>query len=129
MGPGASMRWGGRAAAVLLAAAVCAAPCGALAEVALDEQILNAQASALSPPATAAAPDQSSYLWFSTTDLWRQGGFSHGGLLWAPNGFDRDGVVLKLMLGGGVYRYTSGALGNVNVRGEELAGALLPGWR
>ena len=39
------------------------------------------------------------------------------------------GSVLKLMFGGGVYRYTSGALGNVDVRGRQLAAAILPGWR
>ena len=33
------------------------------------------------------------------------------------------------MFGGGVYHYVSGALGNVDVRGEQLAAAVLPGWR
>jgi len=69
------------------------------------------------------------YLLFSSTDLWRQGGFTHGGLLWAPSGLDGDGAVLKLMLGGGVYRYRSGGLGDVNVDGHLLSGAILPGWR
>ena len=66
---------------------------------------------------------------FANTDLWRQGGFAHGGVLWAPKGLDREGPVLKLMFGGGVYHYRSGALGNADVRGELLAGAVLPGWR
>ena len=33
------------------------------------------------------------------------------------------------MFGGGIYHYISGALGDADVRGQELAGALLPGWR
>jgi hypothetical protein len=76
-----------------------------------------------------ASPEQARLLLFSTTDLWRHGGFAHGGLLWAPSGLDRDGPVLKLMFGGGIYRYISGALGNTDVRGDLLAAAILPGWR
>jgi hypothetical protein len=72
---------------------------------------------------------QARFLLFSTTDLWRQGGFSHGGLLWAPTGLDQEGPVLKLMFGGGLYRYISGALGNVQVFGRQLGGSILPGWR
>ena len=74
-------------------------------------------------------PEQARLLLFSSTDLWRHGGFAHGGLLWAPNGLDQEGPVLKLMFGGGVYRYASEALGNIDVRGEVLAGGILPGWR
>jgi hypothetical protein len=73
--------------------------------------------------------DQARFLLFSSADLWRNGGFSHGGLLWAPSGLDRDGPVLKLMFGGGIYHYISGALGNADVRGEELTGSIQPGWR
>ena len=46
-----------------------------------------------------------------------------------PSGLDREGPVLKLMFGGGIYHYVSGALGNADVRGTELAAAILPGWR
>jgi hypothetical protein len=74
-------------------------------------------------------PEQARLLLFASTDLWRQGGFAHGGLLWSPSGLDREGPVLKLMLGGGVYHYVSGALGNVDVRGEQLSVSVLPGWR
>ena len=69
------------------------------------------------------------FLLFSTSDLWRQGGFSHGGVLWSPEGLDREGVVVKLMFGGGLYRYVSGALGNAQVIGGQLSAAILPGWR
>lgn len=76
-----------------------------------------------------AGQDQARFLLFSSTDLWHQGGFAHGGLLWAPSGLDREGLVFKLMLGGGIYHYTSGALGNADVRGDQFAGSLLPGYR
>jgi hypothetical protein len=68
-------------------------------------------------------------LLFSSTDVWHQGGFAHSGVLWAPSGLEQDGAVLKLMLGGGIYRYVSGGLGNLEVRGEQLSGSILPGWR
>jgi hypothetical protein len=68
-------------------------------------------------------------LLFASTDLWRHGGFAHGGLLVAPNGLDREGFVFKVMFGGGAYRYISGALGNIDVTGRQLAAAALPGWR
>jgi hypothetical protein len=75
------------------------------------------------------APNGARFLLFSGTDLWRQGGFAHGGLLWAPTGLNREGPLVKLVFGGGVYVYRSGALGNSDVRGEVLAGGILPGWR
>lgn len=112
-----------------LAAALGIAATDALAEWDSDGP-LDISAPALpSHPAELTAPDQARFLLFSTTDLWRQGGFTHGGLLWAPVGLDRDGPVLKLMFGGGIYHYVSGALGNADVRGDMLSGAILPGWR
>jgi Cellulose biosynthesis protein BcsS len=69
------------------------------------------------------------FMLFANTDLWRHGGFAHGGLLAAPNGLDREGLVFKLMFGGGSYRYTSGALGNIDVVGAQLGGAAMFGWR
>src|SRR5262245_15060677 len=48
-------------------------------------------------------------LFFSGGDLWRNGAFAHGGLLWAPKGLDADGPVFKLLLNGGLYRYHSGS--------------------
>jgi len=73
--------------------------------------------------------DEAHYLLFSTSDLWRHGGFTHAGIVWSPAGLDREGAVLKLVFGGGVYHYNSGALGNIGVRGRQLALAILPGWR
>jgi hypothetical protein len=66
---------------------------------------------------------------FSGVDLWRQGGFAHGGLLWSPSGLDREGFTLKLLVGGGPYRYVSGALGNAEISGQQIAGFAMPGWR
>jgi len=101
-----------------------------------DTHILNAQAQpdsgisaldggALSPQWS----DQARLLVFSNADIWRAGGFGYGGAVWAPNGLDRQGPVLKLVFGGGSYRYASGALGNTEVQGHELAVAVQPGWR
>jgi hypothetical protein len=112
--------WGRFVAFGVQVAALCPAAPHALAHPASLEQLDSTSLS---------DPSQARFLLFSTTDLWRQGGFSHGGLLWAPSGLDRNGPVLKLMFGGGIYHYLSGALGNADVRGAQLAGAILPGWR
>jgi len=130
------MRWGARTVASwMLAAAFALAASVALAEPPepypdqdsqIDSQVLAALAQ---PTPHSAAQEQARFLLFSTTDLWRQGGFAHGGVLWAPAGLDREGPVLKLMFGGGIYHYVSGALGNADVRGEMLAASVLPGWR
>lgn len=65
---------------------------------------------------------------FSGRDLWRNGVFACGGLLWAPDGLDRSGFMLKTLLSVGAYRYNSGALGGETVYGGELKGRVLPGW-
>jgi len=136
------MRKGGRvAAAFLLAVALCTATHGARAETDEANQDQDSYIlAALAKPASgqpgqssasqiSANQEQARLLLFSNSDFWRQGGFTYGGLLWAPSGLDREGPVLKLIFGGGVYYYLSGALGNADVRGEELAGSVLPGWR
>lgn len=134
-----------RVAKLLFAAAFCAVSSGALAQanessqsnqpddeqqdqkrLDQDTQILAALAR---PASGLIGQDQAQFLLFSTTDLWRNGGFAHSGVVWAPSGLDRDGPVLKLIFGGGVYRYTSGTLGNTEVLGTQLAGGILPGWR
>lgn len=73
--------------------------------------------------------DSARYLLFSGGDIWRKGAFSYGGLLWSPGGLDREGFTLKAVLSGGFYTYNSGALGNTDVTGRELAAQILPGWR
>lgn len=59
-------------------------------------------------------------------DLWRNGGFGHGGLLWSPGGLNKEGFTLKLLLGGGTYRYRSGA---TEITGRQYLASALPGWR
>jgi hypothetical protein len=81
------------------------------------------------PPAHASDDEElAHFILFSGRDLWRNGVFAYGGLLWAPGGFDTGGFMLKTLLSLGVYRYNSGALGNVTVYGGELKGQVLPGW-
>ena len=36
-------------------------------------------------------PDMHSFIAFGGTDLWRDGAFLYGGLLWSPGGFGSDG--------------------------------------
>ena len=44
-----------------------------------------------------AGDDGAQFLLFSGADLWRDGRFMHGGLLWSPGGLDREGFTLQLM--------------------------------
>jgi hypothetical protein len=76
---------------------------------------------------TAAAGDSDDhFLFFSGADLWRYGGFAHGGVLWSPDGLKQEGFTFKLLLAGGSYRYLSGA---TEITGQHGLVAALPGWR
>ena len=96
--------------------------------------IVGAFAAALAHcgPATAVAEDSGEreavahLLFFNGADLWRNGGFTHGGFLWAYQGLNADGPVFKLLLNGGLYRYRSG---RNEIVGSQIMGAALPGWR
>jgi hypothetical protein len=66
---------------------------------------------------------------FSGRDLWRHGGFVHGGVVIAPSGFDQDGLLLKLLLSGGIYGYRASDLGDRHVIGVGVLSQVLPGWR
>jgi hypothetical protein len=68
----------------------------------------------------------SNLLFFTGTDIWRNGGFAHGGFLWAHQGLGADGFVFKLLLNGGLYRYRSGGK---EIVGLQTMAAALPGWR
>ena len=48
------------------------------------------------------------FILFSGRDLWRNGVFAYGGVLWAPNGLETKGFMLKTLLSGGAYRYDPG---------------------
>jgi hypothetical protein len=95
----------------LVAAAVCVCLCDRVASADLMRR------------------DDDTFLLFSGTDLWRHSSFSHGGLLWSPGGLDREGFTFKLLIGGGTYRYVSGALGDIDITGQQTVGFALPGWR
>jgi hypothetical protein len=102
---------------------------GRVAAALIFAAAVSATASRAWDGAGQATPDQARLLIFTSTDLWRHGGFAHGGVLWAPAGLDREGLVLKVAFGGGLYRYISGALGNAEVRGRTLSASMLPGYR
>ena len=70
--------------------------------------------------------DADRLLMFSGYDLWRNGGFVHGGVLWSPDGLGREGFTLKLLTGAGIYRYRSGG---ATIVGETGLAAAMPGWR
>jgi hypothetical protein len=78
--------------------------------------------------ASAAGPNDPTFLIFAGTDLWRYGAFLYGGALWSPAGVDTSGFTLKTLLSGGAYTYTSGAL-NTDIKGTTASAAVLPGWR
>jgi hypothetical protein len=65
---------------------------------------------------------------FSGRDIWRNGAFAHGGFIVAPSGLDQDGLLLKIMFSGGLYRYDAQNLGE-RVVGTEWLTQILPGWR
>jgi hypothetical protein len=75
-------------------------------------------------PANGAAAEH--FLLFGGADLWRNGDFVHGGLLWSPQGLAKEGFTLKILLSGGSYRYLSGTL---PITGNEVLADALPGWR
>ena len=60
---------------------------------------------------------------FSGRDFWRNGAFAYGGMLYAPDGFEQDGLLFKLLLSGGLYRYNAGSLGGQQVDRRRMAGA------
>ena len=69
------------------------------------------------------------FLLHSGFDVWRHGAFGHAGMVWSPQGLDREGFALKMLFGGGYYGYRSGALNNMGVTGRQLGLAVMPGWR
>lgn len=78
--------------------------------------------------AQAGDDDYAHLMLFSGRDLWRNGAFAYGGFVFAPGGFEQDGLLLKVLLSGGVYRYDAENLGD-RIIGVEWLGQVLPGWR
>ncbi len=85
--------------------------------------------SALRPALAGDDEDEAHVILFSGRDLWRNGVFLYGGLLAAPSGFERDGLMFKLVYSSGLYRYNAGSLGGARVVGFEALGAVMPGFR
>ena len=79
-------------------------------------------------PAHANDSDDPRVMLFSGRDIWRNGAFAHGGFIVAPRGLDQDGVLLKIMLSAGLYRYDAKNLGE-RIVGVEWLTQVLPGWR
>lgn len=75
-----------------------------------------------------AGADQSSdrFLLFSGVELWKAGGFLHGGMVWSPNGLAAEGFALKLLSGAGRYQYRSGP---TDITGNAVVLTAMPGWR
>ena len=65
---------------------------------------------------------------FSGRDLWRNGAFAYSGFVFAPGGLEQDGLLLKVLLSAGVYRYDAENLGE-RIIGVEWLAQVLPGWR
>ena len=112
---------GGRVSAAMLIAAAFVVGCVCVAAA----------------PARAADDEETRVLLFSGRDLWRNGAFAYGGLLVAPGSIDQDGFNLKLVLAGGLYRYSGGSaagdppgsLAGWQIVGAETALLVMPGWR
>ena len=73
--------------------------------------------------------DDARAMLFSGRDIWRNGAFAYGGFVFAPGGLEQDGLLLKVLLSGGRYRYDAENLGGVRVIGTEWLSQILPGWR
>jgi hypothetical protein len=98
------------------------------AAISLAAVLLVACVCVIGGPARADEDDEPHFILFSGRDLWRNGVFMHGGVLYAPAGFEQDGLLLKVMSSGGIYRYFSGATGE-RIYGVENTVQVLPGWR
>lgn len=80
-------------------------------------------------PASASEDEDARIILFSGRDIWRNGAFGYGGFVFAPGGLEQDGLLLKVLLSGGLYRYEAKNLGGERVIGAEWLAQVLPGWR
>jgi hypothetical protein len=79
--------------------------------------------------ASAGEDDDAQTMLFSGRDIWRNGAFAYGGFVFAPGGLDQDGLLVKILVSGGLYRYDAANLGGARVTGAEWVAQVLPGWR
>jgi Cellulose biosynthesis protein BcsS len=80
-------------------------------------------------PCQADEQDDAKVILFSGRDIWRNGIFAYGGMIFGPGGFEQDGPLFKAQLSGGLYRYRAGSLAGEQVIGAEWLIQALPGWR
>ncbi len=73
-------------------------------------------------------PNNPAFLLFAGTDLWRDGAFLNGGMLWSPGGLAREGFTFKVLLNGGLYDYPSGGPSS-QIDGTLVSASAMPGWR
>jgi hypothetical protein len=99
---------------------------GVVANAVLALALNSCSVGVASAEMAATGEDDLHFLFFSGADLWRHGGFGHGGVLWSPDGLKQEGFTFKLLLAGGAYRYQSGS---TEITGEHKLVAVLPGWR
>jgi hypothetical protein len=79
-------------------------------------------------PIRADAAEGARAIVFSGRDVWLNGAFLSGGMLWSPTDLDDDGLLFKVLLSGGPYRYNAGDLGGESVIGLESLVQALVGW-
>jgi hypothetical protein len=79
--------------------------------------------------ASADEADNPRFMWFSGRDASLYAGFAYAGVVLAPGGFEKDGVLLKILFSGGLYVYNASNLAGERVIGLEEYGSMLPGWR
>jgi hypothetical protein len=82
-----------------------------------------------SGPAGADSNEDARILLFSGRDVGGNAAFLNGGIVFAPSGVDQDGLLLKIVFSGGLYRYDAGNLGGQQVIGAQLLSHVLAGWR
>jgi hypothetical protein len=69
------------------------------------------------------------FMLFSGRDLWRHAAFGYTGVVFAPGGFDQDGLLLKILLSDSLYLQNDENLRHVRVTGVDSLTQALPGWR
>jgi Cellulose biosynthesis protein BcsS len=106
------MSFGRRVCATVIAAAACSLCCLGMVG-----------------RASAGEADEPRVMLLSGRDASLYAGFAYAGIMFAPGGFENDGVLLKALFSGGLYSYNASNRGGEQVVGLEEYGSVLPGWR
>jgi hypothetical protein len=73
--------------------------------------------------------DEPRVMLFSGRDASFYAGSAYAGVMFAPAGFETDGVLLKVLFSGGLYVYNAQSFDGRQVTALEEYGSMLPGWR